>query len=214
MLQPESGSFSRESVLQRVVPTAEYLAALNFYSYKFSQGDPEEFQILIFNYLKSLHPTWNISDSVWEKAHSLVSDQIQTGLPKSIAQGEHRPAPRFSTPEMRQFEIDTNFDSMRSSFELEGIDGSSTISAIGSLMIDKDTKYLVQGRVPQFIQHGLLEQPTGFSEYDFMFKDVVEAIKNPKGHRFKGDPRSRGEHLMKLLDKYHPETAKKVSGLF
>lgn len=187
-------------------PSVDYLARLAFHSFKHAQAKPH-LQTLMYDYIKTIRPDWLINDDLMQEVHARTLKYVAAYLDKAIPAGLHTEVDA-NDPKKREIQVEGNVAAMQRSFNNPQIpDARQQLFMITHTIIDRDYRFLENGRMPFFVQFGVLGKSTGMSEYDSLYRDIVSTVQNPAGIRFRGDLTEKAGHLVGTWNKKNPDKA-------
>lgn len=204
----EASQYSREAILQAIRPTPEYLSRLHFTAYGLTRGSNEAMENIGF-YIRFLHPDWNISEVDFERFREIFKKQSDQYLHAAVPKGFHSSDPNVIDPVRRARLVGQNLDIWKIGFSTQ----PSNVYPlhIGISIIEKDQKYILQGKQSLLVEHGIRGKSTGIVEYDCMFQDIMHQITRPSGLRFKGNLTDKATFLIENYNSLYPNNPTRLN---
>lgn len=199
-----------------IEPPEDHLRKLLFWSFFFSQGEPE-LQWDIFSYIHCLHPEWKITNTMREHIERLLCSQVGRFLTRSngsvharIMNADSKIQPEVS---MRARQLQDVLNGLR-------IQKARVLIDLCRNLIGRDHEYLVEtdGRPlreavdqniyrDRYLSHlchfGFHGRTTHVPEYDQMFADVMKELREQAEmglHR-----RSKLRKIVERYNHHHPD---------
>lgn len=200
----------------------EYASKLLFASFRFSQGSAP-LQRHIFGYLHAIRPHWALTSHDFQEVDRLASNVIRKFVLPSERQSQYTPklqlhSLRGTIPKVITEVIDRELNNMKIVFNRWPAKVINLVPPISRGIIDADFNNLSlpTGReriVPAGMHHTTYSDPflshyyyfgiegntTGFAEYDQMFQEVTEFVKDKDHSRGSVDQNKvvfiRGKYL-------------------
>ncbi len=169
-------------------PTAEHFARLLYYSFKFSQGDPDT-QDIIFEYLHATNPGYSIKNG---QHYTIISILFKKTKALILGSSEHIKTRQDNSSVLKEqnifAEVKLRLSNLRKALikKVFEADLEKIIENLFNHIITLDYNFLntSEGRhkvkdkwYSYFVHHVLLSKISGMEEYDRMFADIKERYK-------------------------------------